>query len=255
LYYGRCVGARMLPTVSSLASEQAVPTSATMLRLDRLLGYAFSHPNGRKFYWASDMILRVLSHASYLSRPKAGSVRCRIPPFPRSSRRRRVPEPPHLQALNPHPRGLLLRGRGPNMPASMPRRGSPSMSGVFSPTWVIHSHQPPSFVTTRWPSDWPTTRSPPRCQNRLTCVFIGCRTVCVKGDFASFLFRVSRTWLIFSPKPCLSLAINRLPLSLLLTTATSDNADENFQAKLKLSTLLFAAVCFYPAPSGCVNNT
>ena len=142
LYYGRCVGARMLPTVSSLASEQAVPTSATMLRLDRLLGYAFPHPNGRKFYRASDMILRVLSDASYLSRPKAGSVRCRIPPFPRSSRRRRVPEPPHLQALNPHPRGLLLRGRGPNMPASMPRRGSPSMSGVFSPTWVIHSHQP-----------------------------------------------------------------------------------------------------------------
>jgi hypothetical protein len=74
LYYGRCVDARMLPAVCSLASEQAVPTSATMLRLDRLLGYAFAHPNGRKVYRASDMILRVLSDASYLSHPKAGSV-------------------------------------------------------------------------------------------------------------------------------------------------------------------------------------
>jgi hypothetical protein len=64
----------MLPTVCSLESEQALPTSDTMRRLDRLLGYASSHPNGWKVYRASGMVLRVLSDASYLSRPKAGSV-------------------------------------------------------------------------------------------------------------------------------------------------------------------------------------
>jgi hypothetical protein len=45
-----------------------------MTRLQRLLGYASAHPNGRKIYRASDMILKVLTDASYLSRPKAGSV-------------------------------------------------------------------------------------------------------------------------------------------------------------------------------------
>ena len=45
-----------------------------MTRLDRLLGYAASHPNGRKSFRASDMVLRSLSDASYLSRPRAGSV-------------------------------------------------------------------------------------------------------------------------------------------------------------------------------------
>jgi hypothetical protein len=45
-----------------------------MSRLDRLLGYVSSHPNARKIYRASDMILRVHSDASYLSRPRAGSV-------------------------------------------------------------------------------------------------------------------------------------------------------------------------------------
>ncbi len=45
-----------------------------MTRLDRLLGFVSSHPNGRKVYRASDMILCVYSDASYLSRPRAGSV-------------------------------------------------------------------------------------------------------------------------------------------------------------------------------------
>jgi hypothetical protein len=45
-----------------------------MKRLDRLLGYAAAHPNGRKIFRASEMVLRSLSDASYLSRPRAGSV-------------------------------------------------------------------------------------------------------------------------------------------------------------------------------------
>jgi hypothetical protein len=45
-----------------------------MTRLNRLLGYAAAHPNGRKIYRASQMILRCFSDASYLSRPSAGSV-------------------------------------------------------------------------------------------------------------------------------------------------------------------------------------
>ncbi len=74
LYYGRSVDSRILPATCALASEQAAPTLDTMRRLDRLLGYVAAHPNGRKIYRVSDMILRALADASYLSRPKAGSV-------------------------------------------------------------------------------------------------------------------------------------------------------------------------------------
>jgi hypothetical protein len=45
-----------------------------MTRLQRLLGYVAAHPDGRKIFRASDMLIRVLSDASFLSRPNAGSV-------------------------------------------------------------------------------------------------------------------------------------------------------------------------------------
>ena len=45
-------------------------------------------------------------------------------------------------------------------------------------------------------------------------------------------------------------------LSLAPFIAFDDGDDINAIAiKLKLSTLLFAAVCYHPAPSGCVNTT
>jgi hypothetical protein len=50
------------------------PTLSTMARLERLLGYVAAHPDGRKIFRASDMLLRVPSDASFLSRPNAGSV-------------------------------------------------------------------------------------------------------------------------------------------------------------------------------------
>jgi hypothetical protein len=45
-----------------------------MAELDRLLGYVSAHRNGRKIFRPSDMILDVLSNASFLSRPNATSV-------------------------------------------------------------------------------------------------------------------------------------------------------------------------------------
>jgi hypothetical protein len=64
----------MLPAVCALASSQAHPTLATMAAAERLLGYAAAHPNNSLVYRASSMLLRVHSDASYLSRPKSGSV-------------------------------------------------------------------------------------------------------------------------------------------------------------------------------------
>ncbi len=74
MYYGQAVDSRLLPATCALASEQSSPTHATMLRFERLLGFASAHLNERKIYRASDMVLRILSDASYLSRPNARSV-------------------------------------------------------------------------------------------------------------------------------------------------------------------------------------
>jgi hypothetical protein len=68
------VDSRILPAVCALASEQARLTLATLSRLDRLLGYVSAHPDGCRVYRPSDMVLHVLSDASFLSRPIAGSV-------------------------------------------------------------------------------------------------------------------------------------------------------------------------------------
>jgi hypothetical protein len=45
-----------------------------MVELERLLGFGASHRDGRKIFHPSDMLLDILTDASYLSRPKAGSV-------------------------------------------------------------------------------------------------------------------------------------------------------------------------------------
>jgi hypothetical protein len=45
-----------------------------MMELERLLGFVAAHRDGRKIFHPSDMLLDILTDASYLSRPKAGSV-------------------------------------------------------------------------------------------------------------------------------------------------------------------------------------
>jgi hypothetical protein len=74
LYYGRTVDARILPATCALASDQATASLGTLKRLDRLLGYVSAHRNGTHIYRLSDMVLTVFTDASYLSRPRAGSI-------------------------------------------------------------------------------------------------------------------------------------------------------------------------------------
>ncbi len=74
LYYGRCVDGRILLATCALASLQSQATTLTMLALDRLLGYLSVHRTGVKVIRPSSMILQIMSNASYLSRPNAGSV-------------------------------------------------------------------------------------------------------------------------------------------------------------------------------------
>ena len=74
MYYGRLVDSRILQATCALASEQSTATLGTMKRLERLLGFVSGHRLGKIIFHASDMLLSVLSNASYLSRPLARSV-------------------------------------------------------------------------------------------------------------------------------------------------------------------------------------
>jgi hypothetical protein len=63
-----------MPATCALACERSTATLCTVACLNRLLGYASSHRDGCRIYMPSDMLLRLFSDASYLSRPNAGSV-------------------------------------------------------------------------------------------------------------------------------------------------------------------------------------
>jgi hypothetical protein len=73
LFYARAVDYSMLPAISTLASQQAHGTKATLEALTQLLNYCATHPDATIRYVASDMCLHIDSDASYLSTPKARS--------------------------------------------------------------------------------------------------------------------------------------------------------------------------------------
>jgi hypothetical protein len=68
------VDGRILPATCALASLQSHAATLTMIALDRLLGYLSVHRTGVKVIRPSSTILQIMSDASYLSRPNAGSI-------------------------------------------------------------------------------------------------------------------------------------------------------------------------------------
>ena len=74
LFYARAIDDLLLPSCNALSCCQSAPTEDTMVAVDRLLGYAAKFPNAHLDFYPSDMLLRIESDASFLSRPKSGSV-------------------------------------------------------------------------------------------------------------------------------------------------------------------------------------
>jgi hypothetical protein len=73
LYYARAVDSTMLVTINTIASEQAHATKNTMAAVTQLLNYCATHPDATVRFTASDMALKVVSDASYLTASKARS--------------------------------------------------------------------------------------------------------------------------------------------------------------------------------------
>jgi hypothetical protein len=74
LYYSRAVDPSICTALHELGSVQSRPSENDMKKMIRLLGYVSKHRNIAIRFYASNMILQLLSDASYLCRPKARSV-------------------------------------------------------------------------------------------------------------------------------------------------------------------------------------
>jgi hypothetical protein len=70
LYYARAVDPTMLVALVTIAAQQANGTEATADTIVRLLNYCATHPVSTIRYRASDMILRIHSDVSCLSKAK-----------------------------------------------------------------------------------------------------------------------------------------------------------------------------------------
>jgi hypothetical protein len=75
LYYGRVQDPTILPALNEISNSQASPTILTRDACDMLLDYLATHPDAVIRYYASDMILCIVSDAAYLVLPNARS-RC-----------------------------------------------------------------------------------------------------------------------------------------------------------------------------------
>jgi hypothetical protein len=106
LFYARTIDSTMLPTIGTLASQQAHGTKATLEALTQLFNYCAMNPHTKAHFIASDMILHVHSNASFLSAPKAWSCfagyhflshrPCNPSILPNSNE----PPPPHNGTIN-----------------------------------------------------------------------------------------------------------------------------------------------------------
>jgi hypothetical protein len=73
LFLAHRVDSSLLPTLSTIASQQANPTKQTLAQCKQFLDYMASQDKVVLTYKASNMVLAIHSKASYLSRPKARS--------------------------------------------------------------------------------------------------------------------------------------------------------------------------------------
>jgi hypothetical protein len=73
LYYGRAVDYTILPALNEISNSQAKPTTITAKACDHLMDYLATHPDAVIRFYASGMVLCIVSDAAYLVLPDARS--------------------------------------------------------------------------------------------------------------------------------------------------------------------------------------
>ena len=71
LYYDRAVDSTILPSLNSIAEQQAHPTHTNEDAITHLLDYSSTNTNAIFKFKSSDMVLHIDSDAPYLSEPRA----------------------------------------------------------------------------------------------------------------------------------------------------------------------------------------
>ncbi len=124
LFYARGLDLSILTAVCQLSSYQSNPTQLVLTATHRLLNYVSSHPNPYKTIHPSSMALWACTNASYLSRPKSGSVTgCSVG----------LGDPPHY-LLNPPPRKSKTKYKRITVPCpSLPPHPIPPFSPITFP--------------------------------------------------------------------------------------------------------------------------
>ena len=74
LYYARAIDHLMLPACTTISVSQSRPTQRTVDACWRVINYAYTHQSQQLVFQGCDMVLKIKSDASYLSRPNSGSV-------------------------------------------------------------------------------------------------------------------------------------------------------------------------------------
>ena len=67
LYYGRAIDLNTIKTLNTLATQQSTTTENTEQDVKHFLDYCATHPDSKKRFFASEMILQVHSDASYMN--------------------------------------------------------------------------------------------------------------------------------------------------------------------------------------------
>jgi hypothetical protein len=98
LYYARAVIPTILAALNEISNKQSAPTTLTETACNQLLDYLHMHPDPTLHYYASDMVLCLVSDAAYLVLPNAYSHCAML--FTLTNH-------PTGHSPNPHPNGQL----------------------------------------------------------------------------------------------------------------------------------------------------
>lgn len=73
MFYAHAIEATMLVALTTISQQQSKSTQSTINALNQLMDYCHTHPNAILIFYASDMVLKVHTDASYLSEQNARS--------------------------------------------------------------------------------------------------------------------------------------------------------------------------------------
>jgi hypothetical protein len=162
-----------------------------MADLDRLLGFVSAHRNGMKVFRPSTMTLDVLTDASVLSRPNAGSVTGSYHHLARSN------DPTFFNAL--------ISVHSTRIPVVGSSVQEAEYGDTFAAAKIADQERQvlSDFIATMkslWA--WPIEPSSPKCRSPATCVSIGSSIGFAAFSSECITFAAFGTWLISSRSLC-----------------------------------------------------